>query len=563
MSVAARRAVVRWAWRLFRREWRQQILVLTLLTVVVAAAVGMATAAYNLAPVPIEAEYGTANAFFTFNEPEPERLQAKLEAGEEWFGAIDVIGHRSVSVPGSIETVDYRTQDPQGPFGAPMLDLRDGRFPVAVDELAVTDRVAETFGLDIGTAFSLDGVDRAVVGLVENPSDLDDEFALLVPSLVASSDAVSMFVDASQERVESFRPPGDTGRIISTTGDVAEDVFAAVTTGKATVGIFGVHLKNNLIHGPAEREMQLNILKRELSAVQLVQDIEHVQTNLGIPLDAMIVAGNFNTCLEQSEFVSESTLMELRSAQFFSGYEDMPLIARITAPGRGRYPDATFDYVFVRNATFEHPPLITSARLSDHFPVTCDLAVKGKPGPALADHAADALLPDQAVGTPLEDQAAGAPLRANSNRTAWLWAIGLIALTAATLLSWKHHAGSPVMLPEAGPVMPDSEHWETRTARAEQRSEQATAVVRAGLIPHLARLMADKLVRKLLWQRSRWVETQRATAAHVAELEQRLGQLQPKLQARLDAYEKRIAELESELQESRRHSSQPQEVSHI
>ncbi len=50
MSVAARRAVVRWAWRLFRREWRQQILVLTLLTVVVAAAVGLATAAYNIAP---------------------------------------------------------------------------------------------------------------------------------------------------------------------------------------------------------------------------------------------------------------------------------------------------------------------------------------------------------------------------------------------------------------------------------------------------------------------------------------------------------------------------------
>ena len=101
-----------------------------------------------------------------------------------------MIGHRSVPVPGSIETVDYRTQDPQGPFGAPMLDLRDGRFPAAVDEVAVTDWVAETFALDIGATFSLDGVDRTVVGVVENPSDLDDEFALLVPSLVASSDSV-------------------------------------------------------------------------------------------------------------------------------------------------------------------------------------------------------------------------------------------------------------------------------------------------------------------------------------------------------------------------------------
>ena len=36
-GVPARRAVIRWAWRLFRREWRQQLLVLTLLMIAVAA----------------------------------------------------------------------------------------------------------------------------------------------------------------------------------------------------------------------------------------------------------------------------------------------------------------------------------------------------------------------------------------------------------------------------------------------------------------------------------------------------------------------------------------------
>ena len=36
-GTVARRAVVRWAVRLFRREWRQQLLVLGLLTVAVAA----------------------------------------------------------------------------------------------------------------------------------------------------------------------------------------------------------------------------------------------------------------------------------------------------------------------------------------------------------------------------------------------------------------------------------------------------------------------------------------------------------------------------------------------
>ena len=49
-GIPARRAVVRWTWRLFRREWRQQTLLLVLLTLTVAAAVFGATAAYNLTP---------------------------------------------------------------------------------------------------------------------------------------------------------------------------------------------------------------------------------------------------------------------------------------------------------------------------------------------------------------------------------------------------------------------------------------------------------------------------------------------------------------------------------
>ncbi|MGH9296313.1 MAG: hypothetical protein ACRD0B_13355, partial [Acidimicrobiales bacterium] len=42
----ARRAMNRWAWRLFRREWRQQLLLFALITVAVAATVlgaGVAT----------------------------------------------------------------------------------------------------------------------------------------------------------------------------------------------------------------------------------------------------------------------------------------------------------------------------------------------------------------------------------------------------------------------------------------------------------------------------------------------------------------------------------------
>jgi hypothetical protein len=47
-SGPARRALIRWTWRLFRREWRQQLLVLVLLAVAVAAAVGSVTLVHQV-----------------------------------------------------------------------------------------------------------------------------------------------------------------------------------------------------------------------------------------------------------------------------------------------------------------------------------------------------------------------------------------------------------------------------------------------------------------------------------------------------------------------------------
>ena len=52
--------------------------------------------------------------------------------------------------------------------------------------------------MHIGSTIDLDGVSRVVVGTVENPSDLGDEFALLPPSALAESKFVTMLVDASE-----------------------------------------------------------------------------------------------------------------------------------------------------------------------------------------------------------------------------------------------------------------------------------------------------------------------------------------------------------------------------
>src|SRR5215831_10945328 len=196
-GVAARRAVVRWAGRLFRREWRQQLLVLTLLTLAVTTAIGSITIAHNSLPSN-NGDFGSANSILTFDASDPGRLQAGLDSAKKAFGTIDVIGHRSVHVPGSVETVDYRSQVPGGAFSGDLLALRRGRYPRGSREVAVTDGVADSLRLEIGSTLALDGHQRTVVGIVENPSKLSDEFALISPSSARPA-VVDVLVDATDE----------------------------------------------------------------------------------------------------------------------------------------------------------------------------------------------------------------------------------------------------------------------------------------------------------------------------------------------------------------------------
>jgi putative ABC transport system permease protein len=212
-GLAARRAVLRWGWRLFRRDWRQQLLVLVLLSVAVAAAAFGVSATYHLVPS-ADARFGTANHRLDFDEPDPRRLAAAVADVRAFLGTAEVIGRRAVPVPGSVETVELRAQDPHGPYGAAMLSLREGRYPVAAGEVAVTDAVAATFQVGVGGMLTLDGRARAVVGLVENPGDLDDEFALTSPAGAGPPRSVTLLVRASHERATSL-PGGYGGRLES------------------------------------------------------------------------------------------------------------------------------------------------------------------------------------------------------------------------------------------------------------------------------------------------------------------------------------------------------------
>jgi putative ABC transport system permease protein len=230
-GIAARRAAIRWAGRMFRREWRQQVLVVALLGVAVTAAVGGITIVYNTAPAD-NAEHGSANYLLSFDGSRPRTVEAELASARRHFGTIEVIGHRSVALPGSVETLDFRAQDPHGAFGSELLALRRGSYPAGPRQVAVTDGVAKLLRLELGSTLALDGHRRTVVGIVENPRKLSDEFALVAPSSAGAPDHVTVLIHGSDASVDSFRPatPGGPRAQSAFTGSLSQPKNQAANT---------------------------------------------------------------------------------------------------------------------------------------------------------------------------------------------------------------------------------------------------------------------------------------------------------------------------------------------
>ena len=214
-GIPARRAVTRWAWRLLRREWRQQLLVLALIAVTVAVTtVGVGVSTNT--PLSPYVGFGNAQDLATFSGNSASTT-AKIASWHERFGALDVIDNETVTVPGSVDTFDLRAQNPNGPYGQPLLSLVSGNFPTRANEVAVTSGVASDFNLKVGSDWREMGVTRKVVGIVENPKNLLDEFALVMPGQVASPTQVTVLFDATEGAKSSL------GSNVITPASVAQD----------------------------------------------------------------------------------------------------------------------------------------------------------------------------------------------------------------------------------------------------------------------------------------------------------------------------------------------------
>lgn len=164
--------VRRWALRVVRREWRQHFVILVFITTGVAVSVTAALAAYNLVEPP-ESAYG--NAQFAATSPDPEQLQSALDGQDVSFARLET---STLGRDQTTESVTVKVIDPENSVSAPLFTLLAGAWPQGEFEIALTDR-AVSEELAIGSTITLDGQELRVVGKVENPTALSDEFGVV------------------------------------------------------------------------------------------------------------------------------------------------------------------------------------------------------------------------------------------------------------------------------------------------------------------------------------------------------------------------------------------------
>jgi putative ABC transport system permease protein len=236
----ARQAVVRWAWRLFRREWRQQFLIFALITVAVAATIVGSAVATNTPP-PSNSGFGTAGYSATFPSLNP-HAESQIASLRHRFGQVELIENEKQPIPGSINTFELRAQDPHGAFSGPMLSLISGRYPSAADEVAVTSGVASAFHLRIGSTWRVGGLERRVVGTVENPQSLLDEFALVIPGQVTTPTQVTALFDAPGVAPDSIGPNVQTPASVAQSNPLNPETIslAALVLGMLLIALVSV-----------------------------------------------------------------------------------------------------------------------------------------------------------------------------------------------------------------------------------------------------------------------------------------------------------------------------------
>ena len=120
-------------------------------------------------------------------------LAADIAAIAGRWGPADVIENQDIA-NGSTQPVQLRAENPHGHYNSPLLGLVSGTYPAGPGQVALTSQVAALYGAHVGGTWQAAGTTWRVTGIVQDPSNLADEFALVAPGQVPHPSQVIMLL---------------------------------------------------------------------------------------------------------------------------------------------------------------------------------------------------------------------------------------------------------------------------------------------------------------------------------------------------------------------------------
>ena len=264
----------------------------------------------------------------------------------------------------------------------------------------------------------------------------------------------------------------------------------------------------------------------------------------------------------------EHGLQLLRIRGMLNGKEVLGDNVPVLPPNRWRQYKVSLSEIGVADKTnFTGIEIVLAGEVTNTFYVD-DVQLDAKVQPVAAravKPASPAQLPPlPAMAKAAPPEPATTPVIQTPERSVW-WILGslmvIISLLAClVLLFWRRGrldspaARSTAMLPSPGNGDEDpaaAEEWRQRALTAEAMAGKQGQMLREQIMPELTEFAKQSLVQGLYTQRNALLETQQKAAQAMLELEARLAALQLPLQERIRAYEKRVAELEKEVESQR------------
>jgi putative ABC transport system permease protein len=209
--MGSRRAIGRWGYRLVRREWRQQVLIIGLIAVAIAFACFGTVVLSN-------AESSQAAAGTTTHVVV---LSTKTKTAKEQVGSI---ANRFDPIAPSMWRVNEQRRgyasefdlsdariDFRDPFGVRMFHLTGGVAPKSAGEVALTETLMRRIDANIGTRIDLTGGTYRVVGRIEDPTDLRRLHMVTAPGTLTNATSVHIRIHATDRAVNEIYSSPPTG----------------------------------------------------------------------------------------------------------------------------------------------------------------------------------------------------------------------------------------------------------------------------------------------------------------------------------------------------------------